>query len=83
MYIYLTIVLRVSPSPELGLAHDGGIVVGIDRRHFKRGRDARLSEKMSFQVRVKGALCASVIRPRVSYNQNHDTLSRNSLRYLS
>jgi len=33
--------------------------------------------------RVKGALCAYVIRLRVSYNQNDETLSRNSLRYLS
>jgi len=31
----------------------------------------------------KGALCAEVIRLRVSYNQNDETLSRNSLRYLS
>jgi len=33
--------------------------------------------------RVKGALCADVIRLRVSYYQNDETLSRNSLRYLS
>ena len=33
--------------------------------------------------RVKGALCAYLIRLRVSYNQNDETLSRNSLRYLS
>jgi len=32
---------------------------------------------------VKGALYALVIRPRVSYNQTDETLSRNSLRYLS
>ena len=32
---------------------------------------------------VKGALCAQVIRLRVSYNQNDETRSRNSLRYLS
>jgi len=32
---------------------------------------------------VKGALCAEVKRLRVSYNQNDETLSRNSLRYLS
>jgi len=34
-------------------------------------------------VRVNGALCARVIRLRVSSNQNDETLSRNSLRYLS
>jgi len=33
--------------------------------------------------RVKGALCAKVKRLRVSYNQNDETLSRNSLRCLS
>jgi len=33
--------------------------------------------------RVKGALCAEVIRLRVSYNQNDEPLNRNSLRYLS
>jgi len=32
---------------------------------------------------VKGALCAEVIRLRVSYNQNDETLGRNSLRYRS
>jgi len=32
---------------------------------------------------VKGALCAYVKRLRVSYNQNDETLSRSSLRYLS
>jgi len=32
---------------------------------------------------VQGALCAYVIRLRVSYTQNDETLSRNSLRYLS
>ena len=32
---------------------------------------------------LKGALCAEVKRLRVSYNQNDETLSRNSLRYLS
>jgi len=32
---------------------------------------------------LKGALCAEVIRPGVAYNQNDETLSRNSLRYLS
>jgi len=34
-------------------------------------------------VKSKGALCAYVIRSRVSYNQNDRTLSQNSLRYLS
>jgi len=34
-------------------------------------------------VRVKGAVCAQVKRLRVSYNRNDETLSRNSLRYLS
>ena len=34
-------------------------------------------------LRVKGSLCAQVIWLRVAYNQNDDTLSRNSLRYLS
>jgi len=34
-------------------------------------------------VPFKGALCAQVKRLRVSYNQNDETLSRNSLRYLS
>jgi len=33
--------------------------------------------------RVKGALCAKVKRLRVSYNQNDETLSRNSLMYMS
>jgi len=32
---------------------------------------------------LKGALCAYVKRLRVSYNQNDETRSRNSLRYLS
>jgi len=32
---------------------------------------------------VKGALCACVIRLRVSYSQNDETLSRNSLMYMS
>ena len=32
---------------------------------------------------VKGALCAKVIRLGVCYNKNDETLSRNSLRYLS
>jgi len=32
---------------------------------------------------VKGALCAEVIRLRVSYDQNDETLSRNSLIYMS
>ena len=31
---------------------------------------------------LKGALCAYVIRLRVSYNQNYESLSQNSLRYL-
>ena len=31
----------------------------------------------------EGALCVQVIRLRVSYNRNDETLSRNSLRYLS
>jgi len=35
------------------------------------------------RVTLKGALCAQVIRLRVSYTQNDETLSRNSLRYLS
>jgi len=35
------------------------------------------------QGTFKCALCAEVIRLRVSYNQNDKTLSRNSLRYLS
>jgi len=35
------------------------------------------------RVRVEDALGAQVIRLRVSYNQNDETLSRNSLRYLS
>jgi len=38
---------------------------------------------VEYPERVKGALCALVIRIRVSYNQNDETLSRNSLRYLS
>jgi len=33
--------------------------------------------------RVKDALCAYVIRLRVSYNQNDEPLSGNSLRYQS
>ena len=33
--------------------------------------------------RPQGALCASGIRFRVSYTQNDETLSRNSLRYVS
>ena len=32
---------------------------------------------------IKGALGAQAIRLRISYNQNDETLSRNSLRYLS
>jgi len=32
-------------------------------------------------LHLKGILCAEVIRPRVSYPQNDDTLSRNSLMY--
>ena len=32
---------------------------------------------------IKGALCAQVIRLRVFYNQNDETLSRNSLIYMS
>jgi len=32
---------------------------------------------------LKGALCTEVIRLRVSYDQNDETLSQNSLRYLS
>jgi len=32
---------------------------------------------------VKGALCALVKRLRVPYNQNDETLSRNSLMYMS
>jgi len=32
---------------------------------------------------AEGALCAYVIRLRVSYNQNDDTFNRNSLSYLS
>jgi len=36
-----------------------------------------------YKYLIKGALCAEVKRPRVSYNQNDETLSRNSLRYLS
>jgi len=32
---------------------------------------------------VKGALCAEVIRLRVSYNKNDESRSQNSLRYLS
>jgi len=39
--------------------------------------------RVSNSIRVKGALCAEVIRLRVSYNQNGETLSRNSLCYLS
>ena len=35
------------------------------------------------RIRIKGALCAYVIRLRVSNIQNDETLSRNSLRYLS
>jgi len=31
---------------------------------------------------LQGALCAKVIRPRVSNSQNNETRSRNSLRYL-
>jgi len=31
---------------------------------------------------IKGALCVYVIRLRVSHNQNDETLSQNSLRYL-
>jgi len=34
-------------------------------------------------VLLKGALCAEVIRPRVSYTQNDETLSRNSLINMS
>ena len=32
---------------------------------------------------LKGALCAEVIRSRVTYNQNDETLRRNSLMYMS
>jgi len=32
---------------------------------------------------LKVALSAQVIRPRVSYNQNDETLRRNSLMYMS
>ena len=34
-------------------------------------------------VFTKVALCAEVIRLRVLYNENDETLSQNSLRYLS
>jgi len=34
-------------------------------------------------ARAKGALCAEVKRLRVYYNQNDETLSRNSLMYMS
>ena len=37
----------------------------------------------TIRLRVKGALCAQVIRLRVSYNQIDETLSRNSLMYMS
>jgi len=57
------------------------------RRAFHlRGAAQRLLllERMrSSSTRIKGALCAYVIQLRVSYNQNDETLSRNSLRYLS
>jgi len=33
--------------------------------------------------RVEGAMCAEVIRLRVSYNRTDETLSRNSLMYMS
>jgi len=36
-----------------------------------------------FQCLIKGALCAEVIRLRVSCTQKDEILSRNSLRYLS
>jgi len=39
--------------------------------------------ELSGEFNLKCALCAEVLRRRVSYNQNDETLSRNSLRYLS
>jgi len=52
-------------------------------RYARQPDCARLVKKIQAQARVKGALCAEVKRLRVSYNQNDETLSRNSLRYLS
>jgi len=42
-----------------------------------------VSNYLGTQSSFKGALCVESIRLRISYNQNDETLSRNSLRYLS
>jgi len=42
-----------------------------------------LSKSLGESYQLKGALCAYVIRSRVSFTQNDETLSRNLLRYLS
>jgi len=39
-------------------------------------------EVIEVRVEVKCALCALVIRLRVAYTQNDETLGRNSLRHL-
>jgi len=46
-------------------------------------RRTRRTTAFGFTLTFKGALCAYVIRLWVSYNQNDETLSRNSLRYLN
>ena len=40
-------------------------------------------EARIYRGRFKGALCAYLIRLRLSSNQNDETLSRNSLMYMS
>jgi len=61
----------------------GGVLsLYIDQSlHWRRERSSKRSRGSA--VRLRGALCAEVIQLRVSSNQNDETLSRNSLRYLS
>jgi len=50
---------------------------------YTRQVEVALAKAAATTSTFKGALCAWVKRLRVSYNRNDETLSRNSLRYLS
>ena len=81
---------RVKANLQHGLLEQDGVVDSFERgaehQRAVRVRGGRADVALSTErtgARIKGALCAYVIRLRVSYNQNEEIISQNSLRYLS
>jgi len=70
----------VARRPKEASREKTATAAGIERFFSLRGPQEENNVRISFW---KCALCAQAIRLRVSITQNDETLSRNSLRYLS